>query len=485
MEIHSKEARIILAIQAIESNKKLTIRKAAQSYCVPRSTLGDRIRGKPSIAEIRPKSHNLTELEEEVLIQYILDMNHRRFSPKLSGVENIANYILETRNAKKVGKLWVHHFIQRCTELKMRFSCVYDFQRALCEDLKLIGEWFQLVLNMQAKYGILDCDFYNFDETGFMMGIICPGMVVTSAERNGRSKAIQSDNREWATAIIYSNSEGETIPSFLVIQGQYHLSNWYTESGFSADWAIKPTFNGWTNNETELEWIKHFDKYTIHRTKGKYRMLVLDGYESHESIPFQSYCKANNIICIRLPPHSSHLTQSFDVGCFGVLKRAYSCQIDGFIKAHINYIIKVEFFIAFKAVYQQSITTQNIKAGFRGVDLIPFDPQAILSKLDIRIRTPTPPLVDLDSWISQTLHNPTEALSQSILVKSRMARHQSSSPTLIFETVLALAKDTERLAYENTLLNAKNRMLRKANVVLSKCRCAKKIQLRNGGVLTG
>jgi hypothetical protein len=25
---------------------------------------------------------------------------------------------------------------------------------------------------MRAKYGIQDCDFYNFDETGFMMGVI-------------------------------------------------------------------------------------------------------------------------------------------------------------------------------------------------------------------------------------------------------------------------------------------------------------------------
>ncbi|APA15478.1 hypothetical protein sscle_15g102480 [Sclerotinia sclerotiorum 1980 UF-70] len=126
-----------------------------------------------------------------------------------------------------------------------------------------------------------------------------------------------------------------------------------------------------------------------------------------------------------------------------------------------------------------------MKAGFRGTGLIPFDPQAILSKLDIRIHTPTPPFFDLNLWISQTLHNPTEALSQSTLVKSRMARHQSSSPTPIFETVLALAKGTERLTYENTFLNAENCTLRKANEALSKRRRMKKTQLRQGGVLTG
>ncbi|EDO03174.1 hypothetical protein SS1G_05654 [Sclerotinia sclerotiorum 1980 UF-70] len=126
-----------------------------------------------------------------------------------------------------------------------------------------------------------------------------------------------------------------------------------------------------------------------------------------------------------------------------------------------------------------------MKAGFRGAGLIPFNPEAVLSKLDIRIHTPTPPPFDLDLWISQTPHNSTKALSQSTLVKSRISRHQSSSPTPIFKTVLALAKGIERLAYENTLLSAENCILRKANEALSKHRRTKKTQLRQGGVLTG
>ena len=485
MQSNNKEARILLAIETIQKNKKLSIRKAAKLYNLPYTTLNHRMNGFTPRVETRANCHNLTQLEEEVIIQYILDIDSRGFPPKLRMVEDMANHILESRGAKRVGKLWTHRFVKRRIELKTRFSRVYDFQRALCEDPKLIEKWFRLVSNMRAKYGILDCDFYNFDETGFMMGIICPGMVVTSAERNGRSKAIQPGNREWATAIICGNGEGETIPPFLVVQGQVHLSNWYTETDFPADWAIKPTSNGWTNNETGLEWLKHFDKHTKNRRKGKYRMLVLDGHESHESRAFQAYCEENDIICLCLPPHSSHLTQPLDVGCFGNLKRSYSGQIDGFIKAHINHISKVEFFIAFKAAYEESITSQNMKSGFRGTGLIPFSPEAVLSKLDIRIRIPTPPSFDLDQWISQTPRNPTEALSQSTLVKSRITRHQSSSPTPIFETVLALAKGTERLAHENTLLNAEIRTLRAANEALSKRRRAKKTQLRQGGVLTG
>lgn len=151
-----------------------------------------------------------------------------------------------------------------------------------------------------------------------------------------------------------------------MVQGAYHLSRWYTESGLPQDWVIKPTSNGWTNNETGLEWLKHFDKHTSIRAQGAYRILVLDGHESHESVAFQDYCKDKKIITLCLPPHSSHFTQPLDVGCFSVLKRMYGHQIEGFIKAYINHITKVEFFLAFHAAYNQSITTQNAKAGFRG-----------------------------------------------------------------------------------------------------------------------
>jgi hypothetical protein len=64
---------------------------------------------------------------------------------------------------------------------------------------------------------VVDSDIYNFDKTGFMMGQITPGMVVTRADRRGKSKAVQPGNREWATAIVCNNGEGWSIPPFLVL----------------------------------------------------------------------------------------------------------------------------------------------------------------------------------------------------------------------------------------------------------------------------
>jgi hypothetical protein len=487
MNSQSEEARVILAIEAIQSSQKLSIRAAADLYNIPRTTLQGRINGRTSITERRPAMQILTEIEEEVVVRYILDLDTRGFSPRIADVEAMVNSILKSRNARPVGKQWPYRFVQRREELKSRFSRAYDFQRALCEDPDAMKAWFRLVENMRTKYGIQDCDFYNFDETGFMMGQITSGMVVTRSDRRGRSKAVQPGNREWATAIICGSGDGFHIPPFLLVKGAYHLANWYTEGGLPDSWAVRTTSNGWTDNDTGLEWIKHFDKYTKPRTKGGYRMLVLDGHESHQSVDFEAYCKDNNIIPLCLPAHSSHLTQPLDVGFFSALKWAYGQEINSFVRAHINHITKVEFFLAFHAAYQRSMTKKNLAGGFRGAGLIPFNPEAVISKLDVKLRTPTPPRpleANADSWVSQTPHNPTEALSQSELVKKRINSHQGSSPTRLFSAVKQLAKGIETIAHQNTLLMTEVHDLRKANSALAKRRRAKKTRVRQGGTLT-
>jgi hypothetical protein len=158
MEVYTQEARIILAIEAIRTSKKLSLRKAAKIYNVPRSILTNRVNGQISIRDRRRVAQKLTELEEEVIVQYIIDLDNRGFRPRLAGIEDIANDILETRGGKRVRKLWAYRFVRRRQELKTRFNRVYDFRRALCEDSELIRGWFRLFQNTRTKYGVVDAD---------------------------------------------------------------------------------------------------------------------------------------------------------------------------------------------------------------------------------------------------------------------------------------------------------------------------------------
>jgi DNA-binding transcriptional regulator YiaG len=62
MEIQTQKARIILAIEAIRTSKKLSRRSAAKFYKVSESTLRDRMTGRATLRERRPANHKLTKL---------------------------------------------------------------------------------------------------------------------------------------------------------------------------------------------------------------------------------------------------------------------------------------------------------------------------------------------------------------------------------------------------------------------------------------
>jgi hypothetical protein len=342
------------------------------------------------------------------------------------------------------------------------------------------------VKNTIAKYSICEADIYNFDETGFMMGVISTGMVVTSSDGRAKAKTIQPGNREWVTVVQAVSSVGYTVPPYIIVAGKTHLNSWYDEAEFPPSWRIGVSQNGWTTNELAIDWIRHFEEFTLPRKLGVYRLLVLDGHESHHSDEFEEYCKEHNIITLCMPPHSSHILQPLDVGCFGPLKKSYGRQIEHLMQQQCTYITKEDFIPAFQAAFQDSLTENNIKGGFRGAGLVPFNPEKVISALDLKLRTPTPQNSRPNTaqpWTSQTPSNATQATSQSSFIKERVTKHQSSSPTSILDAVDQFAKGTSKVMHQLALLQAENRDLRKANETLSKRRNRKKSRLQAEGSL--
>jgi hypothetical protein len=92
-----------------------------------------------------------------------------------------------------------------------------------------------------------------------------------------------------------------------------------------------------------------------------------------------------------MPPHSSHLLQPLDVVPYSLLKRYYGDGISLLARSRIHYINKETFLPAFKAAFEKTFTAENIRAGFRGAGLAPHNSDVVLSKLDVQLRTPTPP----------------------------------------------------------------------------------------------
>ena len=134
------------------------------------------------------------------------------------------------------------------------------------------------------------------------------------------------------------------------------------------------------------------------------------------------------------------------------MKKAYGRQAENLIRNRINHITKAEFLPCFIEAFKASFTPSNIQGGFRGAGLVPFDPERVISTLDVKLRTPSPQLpINNAPWQSQTPSNTLELRSQSTLVKTRIQRHADSSPTSIVKAFKKVSKGAAIIAHKLVL----------------------------------
>jgi hypothetical protein len=74
MPLPSKEARVILALEAPRNNEKLRLEAVARLYNIPASTLRDRRAGQPVRRDCTANLKKLTQSEEEAIVRYIIEL---------------------------------------------------------------------------------------------------------------------------------------------------------------------------------------------------------------------------------------------------------------------------------------------------------------------------------------------------------------------------------------------------------------------------
>ena len=103
---------------------------------------------------------------------------------------------------------------------------------------------------------------------------------------------------------------------------------------------------------------------------------------------------------------------------------------------YINHIDKKAFLAAFTLVFNQAFSKGNILSSFRATGLVPDNPEVVLSRLEVKPRTPTPPIPGSTPWQPKTPSNAWEIEAQTTLILKRIRDHKSSSPESILEIVL-------------------------------------------------
>jgi hypothetical protein len=126
---------------------------------------------------------------------------------------------------------------------------------------------------------------------------------------------------------------------------------------------------------------------------GVYRLLILDGHESHLNQDFKDYCFKQKILTLCILPHSSHILQPLNVVCFSLLKRKYSQRVRDLARRRVFHINKEGFLPAFKDAFFDVFTEENCRKAFKALGIVPINAQVVLDRLKVRLRTPPAPLL--------------------------------------------------------------------------------------------
>jgi hypothetical protein len=378
----SIESRISSAINALENEEKPNLAKIARDYRVPYHRLRARYKGRQSRSERPPTNQRLDSLQEQALCQYIDALDKLGLSPRRDQIATAANSILQEAYPKDqtkpptLGDHWLRRFLQRHPEYHIRRKRAMDIERKRAHDKSTIQAWFQSYHDTIAQYGIAHQDIYNFDETGFQIGVGRDQWIIT---REPRIKIFGNNttNRESVTVIEAISVDGFVIPPLIILSARQALLRWF-DNIEEERLAISDT--GFANDLLAYQWIQHFHWSTIARTSGPYRLLICDNFGSHLTYEFIQFCEKNRIIPFFLPSHTSHLLQPLDVGVFNVYKHWHAEAIEAVTMTGCQKLTKDEFLYALATIRTKTFKLSTIQLGFRLTGLWPYNPSMVTSR---------------------------------------------------------------------------------------------------------
>jgi DDE superfamily endonuclease/Tc5 transposase DNA-binding domain len=386
METQSPETRLQQALCGYQLGVYPSLKAAASALEVPPSTLKHRAAGRKSKHEEAQKRLAMDVNEEQVLIDWILQLHRLGIPARPSRLREMADHIRGARTTQDLpplGPNWATRFISRHPEIKSVISVKLDKDRWDNVTKESMQAWFDLLQEVKTEFRILDSNVYNMDEKGCILGVSERARIlIPSSSRVNYAK--QPGNRESITVIECICSTGTIIPPFVIWSAKSHRDNWVPlnmkSSMNGSVFATSP--NGYTDHELGFEWVsKVFHPATASSSRGHTRLLLMDGHSSHLTSQFLGFCHDNNILPLCLPPHTTHLLQPLDVGCFAPLAHYYRAEVDEASHYGLHGVTKCDFLQFYSTAREKAFTISNINSAFRKTGIVPLQPSAILDTL--------------------------------------------------------------------------------------------------------
>lgn len=370
---------------------KVSVYAAARCHGVPISTLRDRVANRISVDTTKSGPEPVLTLDQEQkLCAHIKSLAEVGYGYTRSEVIHLASdyaVSLGKREADKPFSLqWYYDFMGRWPELKLVRPSSLSEQRARCASEACVTNYFRELNHVMNKYEIMGNpqNIYNIDEKGINTEYKPPNVVAGSS---CKVQSVMAERGKTVTIIGAGNALGTQIPPYFIFPGERYLDSLLSGSTPGADGTM--TKSGWSNSEVFKKYFKtHFMKYVQGRgDSSEYILVLYDGHRSHISLDLVDWALERKIILFVLPPHTSHILQPMDIGCFGPLQNRYIQECTAFARMNHRVVTRYDVCTLACKAYTMALSPSNLQAAFKRAGIHPLlDGSTMCQQLGLRLK---------------------------------------------------------------------------------------------------
>ena len=357
-----------------------SMRKAAKENGIPFSTLQERMASNNlQEAELGRKPVFSREQEDEMAehVKYLASIFYgvtakelRRLAFEFAERNNIQHTF--NVNIGLAGIEWLRSFLRRNPTVSVRKAEGTSLNRLTAFNKEEVDLFFKLMENLMTKHQFPPSQIYNADETG-VSTVQDPGKILATKGQKRVGFATSGERGRNITVMCAINAAGGYIPPMFIFPRK-RLTPLLEKDG-PAEALYKCTNNGWIDENIFYEWLHHFKKFS-NPSENAPVLLILDNHSSHISLKAYDFCKANHIIMLSIPPHSSHKIQPLDVVFYGPLKNEYRNECNLFMKTQLmRPITPYDVAALFNRAYSTVATISKGVSGFRSAGIYPLNPK--------------------------------------------------------------------------------------------------------------
>ena len=182
------EKTIAQAVKAVTEGHSQ--RRVAEEYGIPRSTLGDHIRGNvlPGARSGNPKY--LSDTEEAELYRFLVRCAAVGYPRSRRDVIAIVQRVCDSKGKEvHVTHGWWESYCKRYPELRLRTVSSVTVSRARASDPEIILSYFDMLENCYLKHKLLNkpVQIFNIDESGMPLDSKPPKGICLKGTRNAFS----------------------------------------------------------------------------------------------------------------------------------------------------------------------------------------------------------------------------------------------------------------------------------------------------------